>query len=1171
MKIASLNLALTSLVGWLLFTSHLSAQSPVTTKSESVLLTVEGKVEIARAGSTQWSPGRTNLLLSMGDRLRTGVRSRATVRLSNLTVLRVNELTTFQIQPPTAPGKHSLLDLRSGSVYFLSRERPTEMEFRTPLASGAIRGTEFHLAVAENGRSVVTLIDGEIALSNAQGPLDLTSGEQAIVEPGKAPAKTAVIETINIIQWCLYYPAVLDLGELELTAAEKETLAASLEAYRAGDLLQALANYPENRAPASDAERVYLAELLLSVGQVEQAEAQLRQLQTASPLAEALRVLIAAVKFQARPSTLNLQTSTALATEWLAESYYLQSRSELAEALAAARAAVAKSPNFGFGRARVAELEFSFGRIPAALDALERSLQISPRNAEALALKGFLLAAQNKIPEAKRHFEDALAVDGALGNAWLGRGLVRIRQGDAAGGVQDLQVAATLEPQRALLRSYLGKAFSNARDNRRAGKELALARKLDPNDPTAWLYSALLDQQENEINEAVRDLEKSKELNDNRRLFRSRLLLDQDRAVRSANLAAIYQDAGMVDLSVREASRAVNYDYGNYSAHQFLANSYDALRDPKQINLRYETPWFSELLVANLLAPVGAGNLSQYVSQQEYSKLFERDRFGLSSSTEYLSRGDWFERGSQYGTFGNTSYALDAEYRSQNGDRPNNDLQQTTLTAKFKQQLTPQDSVFLQAQYYDTEFSDVAQYYNHDGRVPGVRAPSPTFRGTERQEPNLFIGYHREWSPGSHTLFLAGRLDDTLTLKDAAAQINFVQYTTFVQPREIFRVRAFPFPIAYERDFEAYSVELQQIWQTPSQSLVVGSRFQSGWANTSSTITNLFNASVQSQETDTDLVRFSVYGYEQWQILDTLQLTAGVSYDRLRFPRNIDTSPITSDQRDADQVSPKAGFIWTPEPNTHLRGAYTRSLGGLSYDTSVRLEPTQVAGFNQAFRSAIPESAVGLVPGTRFETASLALDHAFKTGTYLGVEAELLTSEAERLVGVFTNAFFAVADSPSETRQSLDFEEKSLVITLNQLLGREWSVGGRYRLSQAQLTGRFEEIPRAVAKANGVDQDETATLHQLNLFAIYNHPSGFFVRAESIWSQQSNRGYTPAIPGDDFWQFNAFVGYRFYRRTAELRLGLLNITDQNYRLNPLNLYYELPRQRTLSVSFRFYF
>jgi hypothetical protein len=49
------------------------------------------------------------------------------------------------------------------------------------------------------------------------------------------------------------------------------------------------------------------------------------------------------------------------------------------------------------------------------------------------------------------------------------------------------------------------------------------------------------------------------------------------------------------------------------------------------------------------------------------------------------------------------------------------------------------------------------------------------------------------------------------------------------------------------------------------------------------------------------------------------------------------------------------------------------------------------------------------------------------------------------------------------------------------------------------------------------------------------------------------------------------MGYRFLHRAAEIRVGLLNIADQNYSLNPLNLYDDLPRSRTLSVSFKFFF
>ena len=58
---------------------------------------------------------------------------------------------------------------------------------------------------------------------------------------------------------------------------------------------------------------------------------------------------------------------------------------------------------------------------------------------------------------------------------------------------------------------------------------------------------------------------------------------------------------------------------------------------------------------------------------------------------------------------------------------------------------------------------------------------------------------------------------------------------------------------------------------------------------------------------------------------------------------------------------------------------------------------------------------------------------------------------------------------------------------------------------------------------------------------------------------------------DDFWQLNAFTGYRFARRRAEVAVGLVNITDEDYELEPLTLYTELPRERTLVARFSFKF
>jgi len=97
------------------------------------------------------------------------------------------------------------------------------------------------------------------------------------------------------------------------------------------------------------------------------------------------------------------------------------------------------------------------------------------------------------------------------------------------------------------------------------------------------------------------------------------------------------------------------------------------------------------------------------------------------------------------------------------------------LSAQFKLQLTPQDSIYLQATYSDSTSGDVRQYYNHDGTITNLPAPSFGLRVHETQEPNVFAGYHHEWSPGIHTLLLAGRLNDRFSLTEPNVAIQTIE------------------------------------------------------------------------------------------------------------------------------------------------------------------------------------------------------------------------------------------------------------------------------------------------------------------------------------------------------------------------------------------------------------
>lgn len=106
----------------------------------AVVLTVEGKVEWLRLGTNVWGSVQTNHVLFPGDRLRTGLKSRATVRLPNQSVLRVHQLTTLEIQPPGGATNRALLNLQKGSIFFKRDAIITPVPFVTPAAKGRIEG-----------------------------------------------------------------------------------------------------------------------------------------------------------------------------------------------------------------------------------------------------------------------------------------------------------------------------------------------------------------------------------------------------------------------------------------------------------------------------------------------------------------------------------------------------------------------------------------------------------------------------------------------------------------------------------------------------------------------------------------------------------------------------------------------------------------------------------------------------------------------------------------------------------------------------------------------------------------------------------------------------------------------------------------------------------------------
>lgn len=1130
--------------------------------------------------------------LGYGDGLRTLEHATAAVQLTDLSSVKMKEFTRLEIVWRAVDTNAPTLFLHAGEIYVSSRGGPVAVPIITPKSTNIAQGTEF-LVRFDPGteRTEVTMFDGEVEVQNDTDSVKVTGGRSAYAEPGKPPRLVATIQATNLVQWWLYYPGVLDPEELGLAKADETLLAESLRAFRRGHLPDALAQYPGYPAlldPTSDAQRIYQAACVLAVGSVDRAEALLSQVQADLPTASALRTMIWAVSDnrlngqptrsppeQAAPGSL---TDAATASELLALSYHHQSQRHLDRALEAARAAISRSPGFGSGWARVAELEFSFGRIRAAREAVNHALQFSPDNAQAHALRGFLSAAENRLKEARESFDRAIALDPLLGNGWLGRGLCQIRAGRVEEGRRDLEMTAILEPRRSLIRSYAGKAFGDAGNAHLALKEIAYAKQLDPNDPTPWLYSALEKWQEYRANEAIADLERSILLNTNRAVFRSELLLDQDRAVRSASLAKVYQSAGLDEVALAEAAKAVAYDYANHSAHLFLAESFNALRDATRFNLRYETVWFNELLLANILAPVGAGVLSQNISQQEYAHLLEKDGLGLLSSTEVRSDGQVRQIASQYGTFGSTSYSLDLDYQHNDGVRPNNDLDRLEWYSQIKLQLSPRDSLFLLTKYMDYESGDNYQHYD-------PAWTSPTLRIEETQAPIILAALHREWQPGIVTSLLAGWLDDGFK-----AQTHGVDRTRVLDLRTedgaLFDVVGRDFrDTRFESDFAAWVGEVNQIVRGERATLVAGTRLQNGRLEASSVLdgqtTSRFSPPIRT-DLDESSTRVGAYGYITYEVLSGLRPTVGLAYDHLEYPDGFRSVPVSPGSGAADCLLPKAAVTWEALPTLTFRGLYAQTLGGVTFEDSVRLEPTQLAGFSQAFRSVISEAEAASVIAPRNEVGNVALDVQVGPRTFATVQAQWLRSRVEQQLGVFRGEHGATAE-PSSTQERLGYQERSLVASVNQLIGDEWSLGASYRVTDSALDWDYPEIPNGTPLAGNLgpgnlSRTEAALLQEVLLRLGFTHHSGVFARAEYRWLGQDNEGYgypnawnAESRPGDSVFQLDLYVGLRFARRRGEVVLGCLNVTDEDYRLNSLTPFFELPRERVWAGQVRLSF
>ena len=281
----------------------------------------------------------------------------------------------------------------------------------------------------------------------------------------------------------------------------------------------------------------------------------------------------------------------------------------------------------------------------------------------------------------------------------FGLGLAQIRDGSLEHGPRRPRAGGRARFQQRAAAHLSRPAYFEERREEPAGEQYQLAKELDPLDPTAYLYDAIRLQTINRPVEALEQLDKSIELNDNRAVYRSRLLLDSDRAARGASLARIYQDLDFLDTGVREATNSLTLDPTNPARTASCPTSMPARggREVSRVSELLQSQLLQDLNLNPVQPALGETNLN-IVTQggpttpgyNEFTPLFESNGCQVGGigllGNNYTKGGE----GVASALYDRYSISAGAFGYDTDGWRENADIRHTIVNVFFQAAITPE-------------------------------------------------------------------------------------------------------------------------------------------------------------------------------------------------------------------------------------------------------------------------------------------------------------------------------------------------------------------------------------------------------------------------------------------------------------------------------------------------
>ncbi|TDG12416.1 tetratricopeptide repeat protein [Seongchinamella unica] len=1069
------------------------------------VVSLEGAVSIQPSDSTVWSEAALREGLCEGDTIRVGSRSRAAVALITDAVLRIDANTTLRLVNIVPEAEEpSILDMVAGAIQSFSRQ-PRKLVVNTPYINGSIEGTEFVIRAGE-GEGSITVLEGTVVAANNHGQLTLAGGETAAASQGSPPQPRTLVNPRDAVQWSLYYPPVLVLGDD--AAPGMGNVRACVDAGDTACTFDALANIPVAERGADY--HLLSAAALLSVGRIgEASEATDNALGADASRGDAyaLRSVMAVVNNDTAQGLADAQRAVDLspdsASAHIAHSYALQAMFDIQAALNAAQAAVNADPDNALALARLAELQLMQGDRSAAMTTADRAIAIDPEQSRTQLVRGFTALAEFRNDEAIAAFETALKLSSADPLAHMGLGLAKISSGDLRAGRADLEAAVALDANRALLRSYLGKAYFEEKRPPLDIQQWDIAKELDNMDPTPFLYAGIARQTRNQPIPALQEIEESIIRNDNRAVYRSRLLLDKDRAARGTSLARVYSDLGFQRVALQEATRFLTVDPGNASGHRFLSDTYQGLH-------RREISRVSELLQSQLTQEVNINPVQPSIAEthlnvvtlggpaaagfNEFTPLFQRNETVFNVSALAGNNDTYSGEAVVSGVYDRLSYSAGAYVYDTDGFRGNNDLDNEVYNGFLQYAVNSRVNLQMELRHRETEHGDISMNFDPDD--------FDASRRREFEDDSLRLGSRLNLSPESSLLL---SLIYSETEEDTTSKQEFTDDIT---------IPGLPVLISIEEsghlEQETVLGEIQYQLMDEWFNLVTGISYSDNDWDLAARVLQQVGPPVNLEFGDElsfqqDLENVVGYAYSNIELPANLNWTIGVSYQEYEQGKVSE-----------DQWNPKLGLRWDLTDRLQLRGAYYETIKApLAGNRTI--EPTQIAGFNQFFDDA---------NGTKTEGYGLGMDWNVSTSIKLGLEAWERDFE------------ILVANLRTGDGEYRDREESSYGGYFY------WTPSDRISLGVEAIYDQYEGN-----QDQRFDQPmDVETLH-LPLSLGYFHASGLFGGARVTYVDQDVERPTGSFlkqGSSDFTVLDFTAGYRMRARRGILSLTVKNATDETF-------------------------